>query len=572
VDGTDQTRLPVPETDLVLDCSRDGNWLAARSEGGDPNHRGRLTLIHPDGTGARSLTEGSAKNDVLTTFKISPDGQSVAYVEHWTEGNVRKARLYVVNTDGQQRREIPIKFEPDTLVAMHWSPDGARLALNLMNPRTKEASLALVNLDGSNYRNLSLPPGKWNLHLCDWQALTPELRVPEPGALEESPETRRADSPQSRLRAVLEDYNRAMKDFIEARQKAKTADERNQIAREKYPQPRTYAHRFLELADSAPDDPAAADALVWVVERNVDGPDFAHAIDLLAAHHAANRMVGHAAMTLTDTTSPATEKLFRAIIDKSPYRDIKGLACLSLGRYYKRLSEKVRSVKEDPDKARGWRAMMVKQGADGEAFDRLVGRDPDALMKQAEAALERAVNEYGDTSGQSGRLAADAQKELFEIRDLSIGKPAPDIAGEDVNGQPMELSDFRGKVVCLVFWTSSCTPCREILTYEQSLTNSFRSAPFILLGVNLGDDRDLLKRQIKEAGITFRSWWDAPGNHNTPGPIASRFNISVYPTLYILDPHGIIRHKFLGSVSKQRLSSVIDPLVKAAKEDRPASR
>ena len=423
-----------------------------------------------------------------------------------------------------------------------------------------------MNLDGSNYRNLPLPPGTWNLLIDDWQVLTPELKVPEPGSLEESPETMRADSPQSRLRALLDEYNRALKIFFETRDKAKTPDERNQIAREEYPQPRTYAHRFLELADSAPDDPAAADALVWVVEHSFDGSDFAHAIELLAAHHAANRMVGHAAMTLTHTSSPVAEKLFRAIIDKSPYRDIKGLACLSLGRYYKNLSEKVRSIREDADQARELKAMMIEQGADGEAFDRLAARDPEALMKQGEAALERAVSEYGDTSGQSGRLAADAQQELFEIRELVIGKPAPEIAGDDVDGQSMKLSDFRGKVVCLVFWTSSCTPCREIVKYEQALTNSFPGAPFILLGVNLGDDRDVLKRQIKEAGISFRSWWDALGKRSTSGPIASRFNINVYPTLYILDSRGIIRHKFLGSVSKQKLNSVIDPLIKAAKK------
>jgi hypothetical protein len=44
------------------------------------------------------------------------------------------------------------------------------------------------------------------------------------------------------------------------------------------------------------------------------------------------------------------------------------------------------------------------------------------------------------------------------------------------------------------------------------LGNALRSESFILFRVNLGDDRDLLKRQIKEAGITFRSWWDAGGN------------------------------------------------------------
>ncbi len=187
LDGTDRTRLPVPETELVLDCSRDGNWLAARNQGKNPIDRGRLTLIHPDGTGTRRLTEGSPKNDVLPTIQISPDGQRVAYADHKIEGNVCKARLYVVDTDGQQRREIPVKFADDILVVMHWSPDGMRLALGLMNRRIRETSLAVVNLDGSNYRDLSLPPGSWNVLLDGWQVLTPGLKVPRPGAIEVSP-------------------------------------------------------------------------------------------------------------------------------------------------------------------------------------------------------------------------------------------------------------------------------------------------------------------------------------------------------------------------------------------------
>jgi RNA polymerase sigma factor (sigma-70 family) len=561
LDGTDPTRLPIPETDLVLDCSRDGNWLAARSQGGDPIQRGEVTLVHPDGTGTRSFTASSAKKVVLTTFKLSPDGQRIACAEMTNEGNVYNPRLYIVSIEGQQRREIPIKFEPDTIVTMQWSPDGQRLALELMNRQRRDTSLALLDPDGSNYRSISLPPGSWNLHVCDWQTLTADLRAPEPGSLEISPEARKADTPRSLLRAVLEEYDRAMTVFNEARKIAKTAEERDQIARQKYPQPRAYARRFLELANSAPTEPAAADALVWVVERCFDGPDFAHAIDLLSAHHAANQMVGHVAMTLTLTTSPATEKLFRAIIEKSSSRDINGLACLSLGRYLKNLSETIRRIKEDPEEAQGLKARMSDQGAEVEAFERLVRRDPGGLTKQAEEVLEQAVSEYGDTSGQSGRLAADARQELFEIRELAIDRLAPEIAGEDVDGTPMKLSDFRGKAVCLVFWTSSCTPCREIVGYETSLATSFPHEPLVLIGVNLGDDRDVLKNQIKAAGITFRSWWDARGNNHATGPIASRFNISVYPTIYILDSRGVIRHKFLGAVGRQKLNSIIKPLI-----------
>ena len=51
-DGTGRVKLPIRETDVVLDSSRDGTWLATRTAPGQATHRGRLTLVHPDGTGA----------------------------------------------------------------------------------------------------------------------------------------------------------------------------------------------------------------------------------------------------------------------------------------------------------------------------------------------------------------------------------------------------------------------------------------------------------------------------------------------------------------------------------------
>jgi peroxiredoxin len=41
---------------------------------------------------------------------------------------------------------------------------------------------------------------------------------------------------------------------------------------------------------------------------------------------------------------------------------------------------------------------------------------------------------------------------LFEMRNLAIGKVAPEIEGEDVDGKKFKLSDYRGKVVMLSFW------------------------------------------------------------------------------------------------------------------------
>ena len=570
-DGTGRTKLPIPETDLVLDCSRDGTWLATRTIGGEPRHRGRLTLVHPDGTGARHLTEGSPNDDLFSIFKISPDGRSVAYVEVKTVGEVRSSRLFVVDIEGRQRREIPIPFEPDTAAGVSWSPDGSRLALNSMSGRTKEGSICLVDRDGSNFRKLPLPPGRWNLHVCDWTAITPRLRV---GAPDETPDLK---TPRGRYQALLQEYKTAFRAYDEARQKAKTDEERKRVFAEKYPQPRTYLGRFLQFAESAPNDPAALDALVWIIQRGFDGPEFSRAIDRLV-DHAESRYVGRDALSLASSVSPSAEKLLRAVIEKAPDPYTKGLACLALGRYFKRSSERVHEIREDSESAKRWEAMFVEEGAGKEGFARFIARDPDALMKQAELALERVASEFGKPSNDEQRLsrkalsklAEDAQAELDEIRNLCPGKPAPEIAGTDVDGQTFKLSDYRGKVVLISFWADWCGSCRDMYALERSLLERMRGRPFVLLGVNGDGDRIKLQERMKVEHITARSWWDGGGSANTPGPIARRFNIHGWPTLYLLDHRGVIRHKFPGTPSTPRLIAVIDALVRAAEQDADA--
>jgi hypothetical protein len=101
----------------------------------------------------------------------------------------------------------------------------------------------------------------------------------------------------------------------------------------------------------------------------------------------------------------------------------------------------------------------------------------------------------------------------------------------------------------------------------RGLAGTVRGRPFVLLGVNSDDDMVRLKEQMKREHITIRSWNDGGGGANTPGPIARRFNVHSWPSLCLLDAHGIIRHKFFGTPSNQRLVSAISAVVQTAEKE-----
>jgi hypothetical protein len=63
--------------------------------------------------------------------------------------------------------------------------------------------------------------------------------------------------------------------------------------------------------------------------------------------------------------------------------------------------------------------------------------------------------------------------------------------------------------------------------------------PFVLLGVNTDEDRQVIKSVIAKQQLTWRSWWDGG---STDGPIATRWQVSNWPTLYVIDHKGVIRH------------------------------
>jgi peroxiredoxin len=100
--------------------------------------------------------------------------------------------------------------------------------------------------------------------------------------------------------------------------------------------------------------------------------------------------------------------------------------------------------------------------------------------------------------------------------------------------------------------------------HERSLVKAMEDKPFVLLGINSDPSKDVLKKVIADEKMTWRSWWDGG---NTSGPIASKWNVRGWPTLYVVDHRGIIRHKWVGSPGDKVLDEALNKLVKAAEGD-----
>ncbi|HEX3148197.1 MAG TPA: TlpA disulfide reductase family protein [Gemmataceae bacterium] len=102
--------------------------------------------------------------------------------------------------------------------------------------------------------------------------------------------------------------------------------------------------------------------------------------------------------------------------------------------------------------------------------------------------------------------------------------------------------------------------------HERSLVKKMVDKPFALVGVNSDKDRDALKPVLEEEKITWRSFWN--GEKGTGGPISKEWNVRGWPTLYVIDHKGVIRHKYVGSPGDEKLDAAIEKLVAEAEKTK----
>lgn len=162
----------------------------------------------------------------------------------------------------------------------------------------------------------------------------------------------------------------------------------------------------------------------------------------------------------------------------------------------------------------------------------------------------REVMEFAPDSGSSKR----AKGRLFEIEHLQVGCEAPEILGTTLAGMPFKLSDYRGKVVVLEFWTIGCGPCRQKAPKTAARLQHYAGQPFAHIGVHTADNSiQAIRETANELGITWPVVLDTPKAGTTMGPIATLWQVAGWPTVYVIDHEGIIRSNWARELEMKEL-------------------
>jgi thiol-disulfide isomerase/thioredoxin len=373
----------------------------------------------------------------------------------------------------------------------------------------------------------------------------------------------RAAGLAGQVKALAKEYARKSKELREASRQAKTDEETGRLLAELFRTQARYAKRFFDLAEDYPDDPAAAEALSWVVALTPGavaqkGSDAQKALALLRRKYLRSAHLGRVVEKLGNVKDPLSLSFLRQALRENPHRDVKAKATFAMAQSEKSLiglAETLARSKDDPETLASYEKQLGPK-----LFEEMKGKTPEEWAEECEKLFQSVADKYGDVKteadGKETTLGREARRYLFVLRDLRVGRPVPDATLRDLRGKRFTLKGLRGKVVVLDFWATWCPPCKAMIPHERELVKRLKGKPFVLVGISADNRRSDLTDFLEQQPMP----WTHCYNGRTGGLI-DQWMIEYYPTIYVIDAKGVIRFK---DVRGKDLDRAVDSLLKEA--------
>ena len=334
--------------------------------------------------------------------------------------------------------------------------------------------------------------------------------------------------------------------------------------------------QMLSLAQKEPKSQITCDGLLWIAlngEAN-RGPIFTNqleSLDYLTEYHSTNSEVGPLCSYLGRYWSwhwreKSVVDFLKSVVKNNPGRPIRAQAIYALGCLDANKSEQL-AIFENWSKA----PFYAKDLTTNDLAEMPTFGSSHQAASDAEREFNEVIANYSDCLDlrelRSPKEAAPslknlAEENLFALKHLSLGKKAPKIEAEGVDGKKFKLSDSRGKICVLTFWASWCGPCMQMVPVERALAQRMQGKSFAMIGVNGDPNLPDSKRAMERENMTWPSFWN--GKEGPKGPIAMAWNVHGWPTIFVLDSEGIIRFKYegYGNESSNVLNGCVDEMMK----------
>jgi hypothetical protein len=266
---------------------------------------------------------------------------------------------------------------------------------------------------------------------------------------------------QDKPATPAEQYHALVKEFQDATQGHFTPTTTDEERKEIVARADKATVKLLELAEKHPQEPFALEALTQVITQeywlnsHTSHPGWGkespqgRAIALLLRDHLQSDQLVETCKRVNFGFRQECETFLRTVLVKNPHPEVRGAACLRLAQLLTSRVEKLNVLDQQPELTRRFETLFGTDFIEG-----LRSQDRAEMMTEAESFYEQASTTYGDVKLPYGETVGDvARTDLFEIRHLTTGRTAPPLEGTDQDGSPFKLSDYRGKVVLLYFWS-----------------------------------------------------------------------------------------------------------------------
>lgn len=155
---------------------------------------------------------------------------------------------------------------------------------------------------------------------------------------------------------------------------------------------------------------------------------------------------------------------------------------------------------------------------------------------------------------------ADARRSLIgekpsTVIPAKVEFAAPDLSLFDIQGNPVALADYRGKVVLVNNWATWCPPCKAEMPILQAYYEAHQAQDFILIAIDAGDAASQVLEYVQVYQLSFPVWLDPQMQ------ALQAFRNDALPSSYVIDRQGVVRLAWTGAVDRETLEKFVTPLL-----------